>query len=452
MNEIEISSLINESKLNSKEYFITLLNEGIFVGLIDEQKTMEIQNGCMLLLKEVIVARNGDFSSSIRIEKAQDLMASITYILGLALKDTSSHDEAVKKLKNTNIEDLYRQGLKRADILLKSSKLLYSKMLAKHINVNNIYYNSIFYKQIRLCLKKYNSEISANEIPISLDYPLCNPINDLIGIEYISKYVETLCYENEFCCKFSSESITRILSIYNKDFYELPINVFKQTLVVAIGCIMAKANPVDLYLSTFDLKNILMAVSKKTTDDIHATLNESISELFVTLKITKTSVRKYIISCLPSIAKEIYLLSQINKLQLYFMIEKSTNNDDNNVCFSYNDRMSKNEYQEVLRKIIQIKDSRERATLIVKSITSIEDLIETIHEPSISNSDIECILGNMDVFSLAVLFNKVSEQVDFDLLYVKIIDSINSKINSMNNNQQELFKNSLNILRATPHN
>ena len=182
MNKIEFKSTIDKLKLDKKNYFISIVNEAIHCGLINEKELTHIQNDCLFLLKQLVLKINGEFSSSIRIEKAQDLMDSIMYILGLALNEFIPPDEAVLKLKRTNICDLYVQGIRRANLMMKSTKLLYSKIFAKRINIYNVYYNNTIFKQIRICLKKYNSEVSANEIPNTLDYPICIPTKSFIGI------------------------------------------------------------------------------------------------------------------------------------------------------------------------------------------------------------------------------------------------------------------------------
>lgn len=88
---------LDGAALSQEHYFQTLLEQARRRGLLTGEDERRIQLGCLAILREVA----GEYAlgdSSIRMEAAQNLFASISYTIGLALKSFPSPEEAAEAL------------------------------------------------------------------------------------------------------------------------------------------------------------------------------------------------------------------------------------------------------------------------------------------------------------------------------------------------------------------
>jgi len=59
----------------------------------------------------------------------------------------------------------------------------------------------------------YHADYFAHEIPGAFfSYPLCIPVDDYAGIEYVQQYLRAICYENIFCKCFPEEAMHHVLT------------------------------------------------------------------------------------------------------------------------------------------------------------------------------------------------------------------------------------------------
>ena len=96
------------------------------------------------------------------------------------------------------------------------------------VETDNYTYNATIVDAVTGFFKIYNADFEAHEIHITADYPLCNPIKNLVGIEFIEKYLESVHYENLFSNYFHSEKITDLLNGYDRNYQELIFNIYEQ--------------------------------------------------------------------------------------------------------------------------------------------------------------------------------------------------------------------------------
>lgn len=90
-----------------------------------------LQAGLYALLCELAARASKGKSSSLRIERAEELLESAMFSLGMALKAEPTPEEALKKLKSTQIRTLFAEGQK-----LIGRKILICRALHKNY-VNN---------------------------------------------------------------------------------------------------------------------------------------------------------------------------------------------------------------------------------------------------------------------------------------------------------------------------
>ncbi len=257
MANIEKQQVINPNNLNSKFYFISILKEACACKLLSEFDIEKVQMQCLEFLAYKSGRYSGGKSSSIKVEIAENIMNSNLYTMGLYLKSLPDADCAADELKTTAVPEMYQKGRKIIDIKFQAAKHIYKLARQNRINTLNYTYNATLEDSgIGIFFNAYNPDYEAHEIPASIDYQLCNPVNDLVGVEFIQKYLENLYLENQFCANFAAENIHYLLCGYDQGYQDLLLNIFEQVLTETLGCWLVQRNIKDLAISVDEIQQL----------------------------------------------------------------------------------------------------------------------------------------------------------------------------------------------------
>ncbi|MDR0905889.1 MAG: DUF6179 domain-containing protein [Oscillospiraceae bacterium] len=227
MDNIEKIRLIDESRLNSELYFQSLIEEACRLGMITDAELEKIRLGCLELLARKIEFYTKGESSSVRVEIAEMIMASNLFTIGLRLKAYPDADSAAEALTKTKIAELYDSGRQLIDKKLKSAKLTYVRLRRNKLQTQNLAYNKTVDADVKTFFKKYHPDFNAHEIPVTPDYPLCKPIDGLVGIEFLEEYLKSLYSENAFCARFDPNNLHRMLLDCDPRYPDLLINIYE---------------------------------------------------------------------------------------------------------------------------------------------------------------------------------------------------------------------------------
>ena len=279
MNSLDKIKIIDRTKLDDEFYFSSLLEQGSVNGLIADVVIERIQLDCLKFLAHKVERFNSGDSSSIRVEKAQDILASIMFTIGLWLKTYNNPDDAIVEIRNVQITELYERGLNRIKTLVTALKTIHSMLRQKLLNTENVFYNATIVDGINGFFKLYYPEYGAHEIHITADYPVYNPVPKLAGIEFIYAYVKALYYENQFCINFSPDDIRRLLLNYHKGYQGLLINIYEHVLTAAIGCILTGADVHKLILSEDGVARLQRLFSGKSKSKILIIIQRAVHDL-----------------------------------------------------------------------------------------------------------------------------------------------------------------------------
>ena len=175
---------------------------------------------------------NGIDSSSMPVGKAQDLTASLMYILSVASR-TEGID--TKALLQRDFEEMVKRG---QDILDRKRRIVYTmwkKMCMDSPQIQNGYYVDTV-RELGAFFKRYDIYYDAHQIPCSIDYPLLAPIgDDVFGISFIEEYIRRLMLENQFINSFEAGEVIKCLSDiipnYKKDYVNLCESIFTNALL-----------------------------------------------------------------------------------------------------------------------------------------------------------------------------------------------------------------------------
>lgn len=402
MNEIERISNIDYRKINQKYYFTSLLEEAYNKNMLNDADIENIQLDCIDLLSYKAKRYTDDESSSIKAELAENIMASNFYTIGLYLKTFMVAEDAVKAMTATSMLDLYLSGRKIIDVMVKSTKRKHSLVLKNMLDNENHFYKPTVIAGIKGFFKKYNADYSAHENIITADYPLCNSIDSLTGIEFIQKYVDSIYCENLFCRYFSSEAIHALLCGFDDHYQQLVFNIFEKVYTCAIGCELLEISPVNLYITEEQSKQLQSIFYNKTDAEISESMIGANKKLFTTLQITNSVLKSYIEEALQKLITHICFMQKKKMLDKVFISPKYPQNTAK-FRFSGGKKMDNYLYSELLEEVLQCDLVSKKVKIIKSSITSLVDLEEIIFDADLTDEEIIALLKTMKLPEIAVL-------------------------------------------------
>lgn len=228
------------------------------------------------LLKWQAEKYNGIDSTSMPLEKAQDLLESLQYTIAVVRIEEGLSAEVLLK---ENLKEIIKRG---QVILTKKRKLWYiewNQLCARAPKIKNVFYVDTM-KNLGMFFRKYDVYYSAHQIPCSIDYPLMNPISeDIKGISYIEEYIRRVRIENQFINCFDYESVVQMLknvkSNYREDYY----NLCEPVLVSAVGRTILGLDIISLKITDRDIELLNEFFDYKTKSEIMDDITEAIREI-----------------------------------------------------------------------------------------------------------------------------------------------------------------------------
>lgn len=406
MANIEKRHIIDSHKLSGELYFNSILQEAYTCGLLDESELENIQLQCISLLAAKSERYNMGESSSIRVETAESIMKSILYSIGLYLKFLQDPDHAAAELKSEKISELYERGRKLVYNRFQEAKRIYDMVQRNKIETLNHSYNATLSEHgIGIFFKSYNIEYEAHNYPASIDYQLCNPVNDLVGIEFIQKYLEYLYLENEFCLNFATENIHHLLYGYDKGYADLLINIFEQVLTAALGCSLANRNIRELNITGEDTQRLYEKLREYDNHSLMLNFHKAIKDICEELKIENPSLQRYIASSLPKIASGIENALKLNALNKVFIT--SVNPDlEPKIQFESGVKMDDEEYRRLIDELLRCRYSADKLELIKEKVRSFDDLEDILIDAQLEEEEFILLFNTLGDVEIAAMIKR----------------------------------------------
>ena len=275
------------------------------------QKTWE-------LLKIQAEKYNGSDSTSMTVERAQDLLESIIYSLSLVINQS-----------NLPVEEILQQDfsvmLGQAQKMLETKrKILYTeweKICLEAPEINNFYYISTL-KQVGIFFKKYDFYDEAHQIPCSIDYPLIKAIPDnLKGISYIEVYLKSIRIENQFIKKYPQENVLELLREMSLVYEENYFNFCECVFVNAIGKEMVSGVTDSLLLDEGELNHLWIDYYGKTAEELNEILEKTAVSMFNKIGLDENNL-SYFSEVISSLALRICSVNESDFLKNIFIVKK----------------------------------------------------------------------------------------------------------------------------------
>lgn len=327
MNDIIKKPLIPDGSLKVCGYFTALCEAAANVGLINEYSMQQLQIRTLELLDSQIRSYTNDSTTSVPSELAKELMDSVFYCIGLALREYRTPEEGVSALLNNDILALFGAGRQLAKKKLSDFKNFFPRVLRENEHIKSQAYEWLVQKEVPLYVRKYNPVFFAHMNPDFVTYPLCYEHIDAEGIEYAREYIDRLYYENKFISYFDTKAVLAVLSSYSKSYRSVVFNLFSVVFQTALGCVIANRDPRELFLTRDDNNNNLAVLTGMDSTGVEKLLLDASQALFDIVGARGVGMKKYICQCLTDITPVVMYGIKIGNL--------------NNIFVSYDDTKKK---------------------------------------------------------------------------------------------------------------
>ncbi len=266
-NDIQEYCSINPSNIDLEHFTLSLINECIAQNIYTQKQAENTQLNLMTMLSEHILYYTKGESSSVKVEIAEGIFASMLYCCDFYLLSLPSIKQAIVCLED--VRALHKDGLDLIKAYIKQSKILLENIKQTKLPIRNIAYNSTIDKSFDSFFSTYNARFEAQNTFASIDYPLLFDNMSQTGIIYIKNYLQKLQLENEFCRQFSINDINCFLASYGVK-YKLSSDDLLENIVVlllrnALCATLLGKREVTLFITTEEcnlLENDLTGLSE----------------------------------------------------------------------------------------------------------------------------------------------------------------------------------------------
>lgn len=255
---------------------------------------------------------NSNLVSTIKIDNLKNINNSNMFTLGLYLKKYNIYD-GINILLNDEIISLYNKSYSYLISYINKTKMFYKVVFLKNmIKTNNYYYNSTLGVGIKSFFKLYNSSYYSDRLIISVDYECALKRLNLNGIEFISKYLEYINYENIYCKKFNYKNIELMLKKKYVKYEDIVINIFSDVFLVSL---LLKYLDKDIYSLNIDDINLdILYIDLEDVDTFKNKLYSSFISLKREFKFGD-EINKYLDMYYSKVVKTILYFGLNNKLE-----------------------------------------------------------------------------------------------------------------------------------------
>lgn len=411
----EVKHKSSYSNISSESYLNTILQEAYFSGTMNASDIENLQLQCLQLVARKSEDFSGGNSSSIRVELAESIMKSILYAIGMYLKALPNEISAIEKLKTEAVSYMFSEGRRIIDHQLELTRKIYKMVKSNRLVTKNYTYNATLVEGIKSFFDNYNPEYFSHEVPASIDYQLCNPIEGLSGVEFMFKYLQQLYLENEFCRSFEACHIRNLLFGYDEGYEDLLINIFEHVLTAALGCVLLDRTPGDLTITAEEVKYLYMSLQQGEAT-LELRLYEAAEKMLKVLDISAMPMRNYIKASMPKIIAYITNAVRTNTLEKTVVV--AVNPDlKPKIRFESGTKMADEDYRGLVAELMACRFTSDRLALIRERISTFADLEDILMDAELEAMEVAAVLAGLEAVELAALIKRhpYSSEVEVDI-------------------------------------
>ena len=214
----------------------------------------------------------GSDSTSMPIEKAQELLESMRYTIRAGIGNGCSKEEFLQK----DLMDWLQYG---QEFLREKQKELRKEWQCIYQNlpkVQNVYFTETI-QQLGLFLQQYEIYYAAHQIPYCLDYWLLCPVEETRrGLHYVETYLSQLRIENMVVNCFDTELIRSLYMCVFSEYTETLFNLCDPILTNAVGLALLGMEVTPLEVTSIQRETLLSYFYKKTKKEIQMLVRQAV--------------------------------------------------------------------------------------------------------------------------------------------------------------------------------
>ncbi len=221
-------------------------------SLSPEEKNI-VEAKLFSLLPSLVRRYTSGESSSIPVDTAQEMLNSLYYQFNAYIKDNGYPGSV---LLNENAEDIYIKAVSHIQKKIEYGKNLYVMAVFLTSKFCNISISDTL-NGIKSFFKFYDFRYFSHLIPGDIDYELCIPVSeDLLGIDYIIKYLEHLIIEISFIEQFEITKVDAVLKKSYSNYDETILNLFEPVFASSLGLSIIGADIFSLCINCERLNDL----------------------------------------------------------------------------------------------------------------------------------------------------------------------------------------------------
>ena len=192
-------------------------------GFTEAEEALLMRRLMPLLHRQTEKLLQGD-STSLRVEVAEELMASIRFTLRFYCTENKL---PCRMLLQTDLPILFAKAQAQLLAVLKDAQTVYRRM-AQSIRLLGSRSLADTLHGMANFFARYDARLFAHASPGDIDYQLCHPIPESVqGIQYIRAYLMHLAMEDALLSRLDETRTVRLLRRVNPLYGELLINLYE---------------------------------------------------------------------------------------------------------------------------------------------------------------------------------------------------------------------------------
>lgn len=331
-------------------------------------------------------------STSLREEKAREMLESILFVIGLRARTGDAPDSAAQA---------FSEGLALCRRKMALCRRTQERILAHLFQTPNHFYSLTIRDGINGFFKLYDPEFAAQRIHITADYPVYTGRPQAEGITFIERYLRAIEAENDFLTRFSPENVDRLLCAMGRDYRSAPVNLFGPVFAAALGLTLLNRPPRALNLRESDLEALKRRFAALEREEIRAILTDALEKLTALLSLPPHTAR-YARQALAVVSVETEHAASLGTLEAVYLVpaalEAETPGD-----FIDGERMDDRRYARLLEELAAQEAGAQRAAFALSNCGSLADLIDLICDAELSADEVRQIVFSLPEAETAAL-------------------------------------------------
>ena len=245
-----------------------------------------------LLGKQTERYNMGD-STSVTVEVAKELLASLWYTITLAMDETRT---PYSRLLSDELMPIVKQGQTILQDKLEAAKQLWEAVCRTAPEIQNFYYADTL-RGIGDYLRRYDLCYFSHRKPLCIDYPLLNaPSEAMHGLTYTEQYLKCMLAENLLIHGFEKNAVICVLQTVAPDYQEHYLNLCEQSITNALGLAMIRKNVRTLHLGHEEQSEIQEMMQNRSCEKQREFLHVAARTICDQMEITEKWMIDYVTS------------------------------------------------------------------------------------------------------------------------------------------------------------